>query len=153
MIRVVALAPDLPLMLRVRDALVADKVGDDRTEVTHALLDDAGTIWGGCCMAYAPVVMLWLNGQRTGQEAMLAKYRAVCAVEDFYAQAGHTRILLTLHRDSALYRYAERGGYQLLGACELFAKDLTQPNPLHHVRPIRLQTQDAPARVGAGGER
>jgi hypothetical protein len=151
MIRVVPLAADLPLTSRVRAALVADNVGDDRSEVTHALVDEAGTIWGGFCMAYAPVLMLWLDGQRVGPSATLAKHRAIRAVEAFYAAAGHTRILLTLHADSALYPFAGRGGYQLLGACELFAKDLTQPNPLHHVRPI-LQTQDPAACERASGE-
>ncbi len=131
------------LCLNVRAAMLADGQGTpDEKEVTHALLGDDGTVWGGFCASYAPVLMLWLNGQRVGPHATLAKHRCIRAVEDFYVAAGHKRILLTLHRDSACYPYAGRVGYQLLGACELFAKDLTQPNPLHHVRPI-LKTQDA----------
>ena len=140
----------------IRAAMLADAQGaPEEKELTHALFDAQGNVWGGFCASYAPVVMLWLNGQRTGPEAMLAKHRAIVAVERFYAAQGHTRILLTLHRDSALYPYAERGGYQLLGACELFAKDLSQPNPLQphsHVRPI-LKAQSPASGERASGER
>jgi len=123
--------------------MLADGQGTpEEKEVTHALVDEDGVVWGGFCAAYAPVIMLWLTSQRVSRQATLAKYRAIVAVEQFYANLGHTRLLLTLHRDSALYSFAGRAGYQLLGACELFAKDLNHPNPLKNER-IIFQAQDA----------
>ncbi len=146
MIRVVSIEPGLPLEKTVRHALAADGIENAQPEPTHALLDASGTIWGAFCFTYVPCVMLWLNRRET---ALLGKHRALHAVEAFYAEHGHRRLLLILHESSALYPFAGRAGYSLLGPCELFTKDLNQPNPLHGRTILKAQIP-APHLPGGG---
>lgn len=88
-------------------------------DMSHAVLDNEGTLVGCIGLRHFPVVWWWMDPHYRRPRT---SYRLLRHLEGVAEGLGYQRLLLPVHPDSPFFPYLKRMGYGSLGGGELFIK-------------------------------
>lgn len=88
---------------------------------THILIDGAGAIRGAFSTAQAPILWFWMDSRHPDPIACARAYRLA---EAAFRALGHRSIILPIEALSPFRGYMKAFGYEKLGECEIFEKEI-----------------------------